>query len=306
MIENFKPSYLNLAQTGELAKRAEAAWKSLENCELCPHRCGVNRLKGLKGKCRSLDKPLVASHNIHTGEEPPISGSRGSGTIFFSNCTMKCVFCQNYPISQFGNGKEYEISDLAEMYIDLQKRGAHNINFVTPTHFVPHIIKALIIAIEKGFSLPFVYNTSGYETIETLQLLDGIIDIYLPDIKYSDNAAAQRLSGVADYVEHNRAALKEMFRQVGTLECDEDEIAQRGLIIRHLVLPENLSGSEECINFIAKELSPHIHLALMSQYFPAHKACSMPPMDHRIDPALYKTLTKQVKKLRLNGWIQPI
>lgn len=306
MIKKFKPSYLKLYETGELSKRVQLAKKILEKCVLCPHECKVDRTKQQKGRCRSLDNPWVSSCNLHHGEEPPISGYRGSGTIFFTNCTMQCKFCQNYPISQLGNGREYSIEQLAAMYIKLQNNGAHNINFVTPTHFVPQILMALEKAIKDGFNIPFVYNTSGYEKIETLQLLDGVIDIYLPDIKYADNKMSEKYSGVSNYVEHNRAALKEMFRQVGLLECDEDGIAQRGMIVRHLVLPENISGSEDCINFLAKEISPYIHLALMSQYFPAYKAPNLPPIHERIDPSFYRSLSLLVKKLGLDGWIQPM
>lgn len=306
MPDKFRPSYLKLYDSGELDKRAERAEKILKECVLCPHQCGVDRTSGVKGRCRSLVNPLVSSHNLHFGEEPPISGSGGSGTIFFTNCTLQCKFCQNYPISQLGNGVEYTIEQLAGMYLNLQSRGAHNINFVTPTHFVPQIILALKKAIEQGFSLPFVYNTSGYERIETLLLLEDIIDIYLPDIKYADNNMAMKYSGVSDYVEYNRPALKEMFRQVGFLKTDENGIGERGLIVRHLVLPDNISGSEDCINFLAKELSPHLHLAFMSQFFPAYKAPDLPEISARIKPLYYKALAAKVRRLGFDGWIQPI
>ncbi len=306
MKENYQPSYISLFNSEELKNRIDRAIKILESCTLCPHECKANRLKGKKGKCHSLFNPFISSFNLHHGEEPPISGTKGSGTIFFTNCTLQCVFCQNYPISQMGNGKEYTIEELAKIYLNLQQRGAHNINFVTPTHFVPQILMALEIAVPQGFNLPFVYNTSGYEKIETLKLLDGIIDIYLPDIKYADNKIAKQYSGVDDYVENNRITLKEMHRQVGHLQCDENGIAQKGLIVRHLVLPDNLSGTEDCLNFLASEISPNIHLAFMSQYFPAYKATSLLPIDNRVKPLLYKKLTKLVKKIGFEGWIQPI
>jgi len=192
------------------------------------------------------------------------------------------------------------------MYLRLQRIGCHNINFVTPTHFVPQILEALELAIPEGFNLPLVYNTSGYERVETLRLLDGIFDIYMPDIKYASNEMAQKYSGVSDYVEYNRSALKEMYRQVGILQCDEQGIAQRGLLVRHLVLPEDISGSEDCIRFLAEELSPHIHLALMSQYFPAYKAPETPPLNQRIDRKHFLNLARMVKQIGFQGWIQPI
>lgn len=300
------PSYFKLYNSGELKKRAEILHDILKSCKLCPHKCKVNRIDGQKGRCRSTAEPYVASHNAHFGEEPPISGSRGSGTIFFANCTLKCVFCQNYPISQMGNGRKVSNDELAEMFLNLQKRGCHNINFVTPTHYLSSIIDALLIAIGKGFNLPIVYNTSGYENVEILQLLDGIVDIYLPDIKYADDETAMRLSGAENYVAINRAALKEMFRQVGYLQCDEG-IAVKGMIIRHLVLPNNFAGTEEAIKFIAEELSPEVHFGLMSQYFPAHLAVNMDEINRRVKPLEYKPLIKLLGKYNMNnGWTQPL
>ena len=229
-------------------------------------------MEGQLGFCSAGATAKVASYNLHSGEEPAISGARGSGTIFFSHCTMKCAYCQNWPISHKGNGIEYDAAGLANIMLELQHRGAHNINFVTPTHYMPRILEALPIAIEGGFDIPIVYNTSGYEVLPALKLLDGIVDIYLPDMRYARDDFAKKYSKAKMYPSYNRAAVKEMFRQVGLLKTDADGIAQRGLIIRHLVLPEGISGTEETLKFIAEELSPEVAVSLMDQYFPTYKA----------------------------------
>ena len=300
-----EPSYLRLGEK-EIKERAEKAYERLRSCDLCPWRCGVNRIDGKKkGVCRSFSKPIISSYNLHFGEESPISGTRGSGTIFFTNCTLHCVFCQNYPISQIGAGEEYSDEELAEMMLYLQKRGAHNINFVTPTHFIANILKATYIAVGKGFRIPLVYNTSGYELVDTLKLLDGIIDIYLPDIKYSDNKMGKKYSRALNYVDYNRSALKEMFRQVGLLSLNEEGIAVRGLIIRHLVLPDNIAGTEESLRFIAEELSPEVAISLMSQYFPAYKASSYQELSRRLTAKEYLRAVEEMRKSGLkNGWTQ--
>ncbi len=300
------PSYRRLLKSGELEKRVEEAYKRLESCNLCPWRCGVNRLKNEKrGVCRSGLNPMVSSYNLHFGEEPVLSGTRGSGTIFFTNCTLRCVFCQNFPISQLGAGKEYSVEELAEMMLELQAKGAHNINFVTPSHFIAQILKATLIAAEKGLSIPLVYNTSGYDAVDALRLLDGVVDIYLPDIKYSDNRVAKKYSRAKNCVEVNRAALKEMHRQVGDLVVDEEGIAVRGLIIRHLVLPNGLAGTKEAMEFIAKELSPNTVVSLMSQYFPAHKAHDYPELSRSITAEEYLEAIKYLEEAGLRrGWIQ--
>jgi putative pyruvate formate lyase activating enzyme len=303
---NNQPSYLELVESGELARRLSRAKEILRECTLCPHECRVNRLEGERGRCRSGALPSVSSYNVHMGEEPPLVGTGGSGTIFFTNCTLRCVYCQNYPISQLGVGCERTIAELAEMFLRLQARGCHNVNFVTPTHFVPQILEALAQAAARGFHLPLVYNTSGYEHQETLRLLDGVIDIYLPDIRYSDDAVALELSGAENYVKHNRAALREMYRQVGALRCDKRGIAQRGLLVRHLILPDGLAGSEESLKFLAGELSPRLHLALMSQYFPAYKAPTAPPLHRKIREAEYRPVVQLVEQLGFEGWIQPL
>jgi len=246
----------------------------------------------------------VASWNNHLGEEPPISGKKGSGAIFFSGCTGKCIFCQNYPISQLGTGVEMTAERLADIMLELQGRGCHNINFVTPTHFSPSIVKAVGSAAARGLRIPIVYNTSGYERVETLRLLDGIVDIYLPDVKYSDNSVAARLSGFTGYVEYNRTALKEMYRQVGKLKTRRG-CAIRGMIIRHLILPGGLSGTPEAIRFIAEEISREVHISLMDQYFPAYHAAHHETISRRISEEEYQEALEAFDTYGLhNGWIQ--
>jgi putative pyruvate formate lyase activating enzyme len=302
------PSYLALYRSGQLTQRVEQSLALLEHCTLCPRLCGVNRLRGEKGVCDMGAEAVVASHTLHHWEEPPISGSRGSGTIFFSGCTGRCMFCQNYPISQMNRGNLTEAAGLAKMMVRLQRRGAHNINFVTPTHFVPQIIAALPLAIGQGFSLPLVYNSSGYETVETLRLLDGVIDIYLPDAKYADEAVARQLSGFRDYVVYNRAALPEIFRQVGAgLLLDDEGLAVRGLIVRHMVLPGGLAGTAEVLSWLAANLSPEIHVSLMAQYFPAYQAVGHPLLGRKVTPAEYAAAVSALEQAGLdNGWVQEL
>jgi putative pyruvate formate lyase activating enzyme len=290
----------------ELEQRIEEAYKLLESCRVCPRECGVNRLEDDHlGFCRSGLHPVVSSVSPHHGEEPPLSGTKGSGTIFFTNCNLRCVYCQNYPISQMGNGVARTPGELACQMLWLQEQGCHNLNLVTPTHFVPQILKALGIARERGFDLPIVYNTSGYESLETLRLLDGIVDIYLPDMRYNDNAVALRYSVAPHYVEVNRAAIHEMYRQVGNLVIDEAGIAKRGLIIRHLVLPGGLSGTEEIMKFLAEEISKDVYVSLMSQYFPAYKTGEFPEINRRINEQEYDEAYESKMRYGLkNGWVQ--
>lgn len=292
----------------ELQKRVEAAYKLLESCHVCPRECGVNRLKNDKlGFCRSGLNPVISSVSPHHGEEPPLSGTKGSGTIFLTNCNLRCAYCQNYPISQLGNGAERTPGELACQMIWLQEQGCHNLNLVTPTHFMPQILKAFSIARERGFTLPIVYNTNGYESLEALSLLDGIVDIYLPDMRYSDDAAARTYSVAPYYPEINRAAIKEMFRQVGNVVLDEDGIATRGLIVRHLVLPNGLSGTEGVMKFLAEEISKDVYISLMSQYFPACKAHEIKDLSRRISSDEYEEAYHIMQKYGLeNGWIQDI
>ena len=302
------PSYLRLYESGELAHRIESVLAQTRHCILCPRGCGVNRIQGETGVCRMGAEAVVAAWNVHPWEEPPISGSRGSGTIFFSGCTGRCLFCQNYPISQMNRGNLVTAEQLADKMFRLQRRGVHNINFVTPTHFVPQILAALPYAIERGFHLPLVYNTSGYETVETLRLLENVIDIYLPDAKYADDAVARRLSGFTDYVAHNRAALSEIFRQVGSeLTLDDHGMAVRGMIVRHMTLPGGLAGTAEVLTWLATHLSPDIHVSLMSQYFPAHRAVEHPLLGRKVTPEEYEEALSALDRAGLeNGWVQEV
>ena len=300
-------NYVDLYQSGELRERVRQAYERLRNCDLCPHRCGVDRLKGKLGRCRSGLKPRIASANLHRGEEPPISGARGSGTIFFSGCTLRCRFCQNFPISQLGNGENISTADLASRFINLQRRGAHNINLVTPTHFLPQILAALWLAIPSGFRLPLVWNSSGYETVDALRLLEGVVDVYLPDIKYADDSVAVSLSGAPRYMEHNRGAVLEMLRQVGHLRLDDEGIALSGLIIRHLVLPEGMAGSVETLPWIAANLGQETHVALMSQYFPAGEAASTAGIERRLNAGEYNAALTALEEAGLDeGWVQEL
>lgn len=297
---------VSMLSTSELHERIDAAYKLLESCRICPHECGVNRLKNAKlGFCRSGLNPVVSSASAHHGEEPPLSGSGGSGTIFFTNCNLKCVYCQNYPISQMGNGTERIPGELACQMLWLQEQGCHNLNLVTPTHFMPQILKALEIAKERGFSLPIIYNTSGYESVEALRLLDGIVDIYLTDIRYSDDRTAMRFSVAPHYWAVNQSAVKEMFRQVDNLVLDEKGIAKKGLIVRHLILPYGLSGTQGVMKFLAEEISKDVYVSLMSQYFPAYKAHDIKELSRRITENEYDGAYQIVQSYGLeNGWVQ--
>ncbi|MBU1078113.1 MAG: radical SAM protein [Spirochaetes bacterium] len=284
-----KPSYFKILENGTLDKRIEEAYDILTHCCLCPNNCGVDRRKE-EGNCRSRITPMISSFNPHHGEEPPISGISGSGTIFFTNCTLHCCFCQNYPISQMGTGSKRTVEELADMYLYLQAKHCHNINFVTPTHFVPQILKALKIAVSRGFNLPLVYNSSGYDSLKTLKLLDGVIDIYLPDMKYGSNENGLQYSKVQNYSDHNRIAIKEMFSQVGALETTRDGVAVKGLIIRHLVLPYNISKSKEILKFLKEEVGTEMTLSIMAQYFPAYKAVDDKRLKFKITPQEYKVI----------------
>jgi len=298
------PRYLNIKEE-ELDKRIKKAYKLLSSCEVCPRKCGVNRLEGEEGFCRSGEEVIVSSYNSHFGEEPPLVGNFGSGTIFFTNCNLKCVYCQNYPISQLGNGNKVSLSELSKIMLALQKRRCHNVNLVTPTHFVPQILKSLKLAIKMGLHIPIVYNTSGYDSVNTLKLLDGVVDIYLPDARYADNEIARKYSSAPDYFEIMKKALKEMHRQVGDLVTDKIGIARSGLIIRHLVLPEGLSSTKKIMHFIAREISPRTYVSLMAQYFPAYQAGQFLPLSRRINREEYKEALQAFKEEGLeNGWFQ--
>ena len=274
--------YQRMHETGELGARVRKARAMLESCSRCPRTCGVNRLAGESGKCRSTDRAIVSSYGPHFGEESPLVGRGGSGTIFFAYCHLRCVFCQNYPISQFGEGSPVSGEQLATMMLSLQARGCHNINLVSPSHVVPYILDALDIAAGNGLSLPLVYNSSGYDSPETLRLLDGIVDIYMPDMKYADERTAEELSGVKGYPAVNRTAVREMHRQVGDLRVNENAVAERGLLVRHLVLPNRLAGTEDTVRFIAREVSPDTYVNIMAQYHPEHRAHEAPLVSRRL------------------------
>lgn len=270
---SFEPAYLRLARQKKLAERAAEAREKLKACDLCARYCRVDRLSTTKGAaCHTGERAVVSSYGPHHGEESPLSGRRGSGTIFFAWCSLRCVYCQNSELSWEGEGSEVTAEDLAEIMLKLQAMGCHNINFVSPSHVVASILEAVTIAAGKGLTLPLVYNTGGYDSPEALALLDGVIDIYMPDMKYGDDEAAAKYSRVSDYAKTNRAAVREMHRQVGNLILDEDGIARRGLLVRHLVLPEDLAGSAEVFRFLAEEISAQTYLNVMAQYRPCYRA----------------------------------
>ena len=298
-------NYLDLYNSGELHQRIRTAYARLKRCDLCPHDCRVDRVRGDTGVCRSGAQPRIASASVHRGEEPPISGTRGSGTIFFSGCTLRCRFCQNFPISQLGNGETITTLELARKMLRLQQQGVHNINLVTPGHFLPQILAALYLAIPEGFRLPIVWNSSGYERCDALRLLDGVVDVYLPDMKYHDDSDAVGISGAPGYREINRSAVSEMLRQVGHLQTDEEGVAQKGLIIRHLVLPEGKAGSREILRWIADNLGHETHISLMKQYFPAHLALETPGIGRKITDDEYAEAVAALDEFGLeNGWVQ--
>ena len=278
----------------------------LEDCHVCPRNCGVNRLEGEKGVCRVGGLPMVSSFHAHFGEERPLVGYYGSGTIFLTYCNLKCLFCQNYDISHLGEGDEFSVEELGSMMVSLMRQGCHNINFVTPTHQVPQIVSALPYAIDKGLEIPLVYNCGGYESVETIRLLDGIFDIYMPDFKYGSNEAAKKLSAAPDYVETAKESIKEMHRQAGDLVMDKRGIAQKGLLIRHLILPGGLAGTREVMRFIAGEISKNTYVNIMDQYRPCYNAFQHPPMDRRITSEEFEEAIKIAREEglgRLDGFL---
>jgi len=299
------PVYLTAYHGSKLEQLIKRTFGMLESCCLCPRRCQVNRLKNKIGFCKTGLNPKVYSFMPHHGEEPPISGERGSGAIFFSNCNMACVYCQNYEFSQLGEGREVDFLELARLMVQLQDMGCHNINLVTPTHVMPQILKALSLAIPKGLKIPLVYNTSGYELVEIIKLLDGIVDIYLPDMRYADNNMAIKYSSAAGYPEYNQEVVGEMHKQVGVASIDNKGIINRGLVIRHLVLPNNISGTDEVMKFIAQELCENTYISLMSQYLPCHKAGQIKELSHRVTYKEYEDAKQIMQKYALNnGWFQ--
>ncbi len=294
------PLYKEKLTPAELFERTKELAKLVESCSLCPNNCGIDRRIDESGLCHSTDKVKISSVGPHYGEEPPLVGRFGSGTIFFTNCNLSCEFCQNYDISHLGAGREVSVEELSDSMITLQNRGCHNINLVTPTHFTPQIVSALVIAIEKGLEIPIVYNCGGYESVETLKLLDGIIDIYMPDIKYSLNENALKYSGIENYRNVAQSALKEMHRQVGDLKISQSGIAQRGLLIRHLVLPNQLTGSKLVIDFIVHEISKDSYVNIMDQYRPAYNAHRYPELNRRITNSEFNEVIQYAKKTGLH------
>ncbi len=298
----FKPSYLELHLKGALKKRGEELWEIMRSCKLCPRECGVNRLKGEEGFCGATSQLMVSAYHPHFGEEKPLVGKNGSGTIFFTNCNLRCVFCINWEISQEGKGAPTRIEQLAQMMLNLQKMGCHNINLVTPTHYSPHIVLAVDLAAKKGLRLPIVYNTSGWERMEILKILDGIVDIYLPDIKYADpNMSSKYSSGAHTYPEITKKAILEMQRQVGKAEPHKDGLVYRGLMIRHLVMPNNVSGTREVLEWIANNLPKDTYVNIMSQYRPAYKAFDYPEISRRLKRKEYSDAIKWAKEFGLTN-----
>ena len=281
--------------------------EELKECKLCPHRCKINRMEGKVGRCKATDKIKISLVSLHQFEEPCISGINGSGTIFFSNCNFNCVFCQNYKISQEGMGQEVDIDFLSKSMIEQQEKGAHNINLVTPVMYVYHIIEAIKIARKKGLKIPIIYNSNGYENIETLKLLEGYIDVYLPDFKYTDNALAKEYSNINNYFEITSNAIKEMYRQVGAPKFDENGIIQKGVIIRHLVLPEAIENSKKVLKWIIDNIGKDVYISIMAQYFPTYKAKNMKKINRKLTTEEYKEIENYMYEIGIeNGYIQEL
>lgn len=280
--------------------------KILEKCTLCPHECKVNRLNNEMGRCRATDKVKIALANLHFFEEPCISGESGSGTVFFSGCNMSCKFCQNYKISQEGLGKEIEIVELANEFLRLQKENANNINLVTGFMYIPQIIEAIQIARSKGLKIPIVYNSSGYESLEALKLLEGYIDVYLPDFKYFDNELSKKLSNINNYKQIAEVALKEMYKQVGAPKFDENGMIKKGLIIRHLVLPNHIENSKNVLKWIKENMDNEVYVSIMAQYFPSHKAMETDDINRKLNIKEYNEIEQYVFDLNLNGYMQDL
>ncbi len=307
--KTFGPDYLALFYSGELKKRVKKLESRLSSCDICPRNCGVNRLKGERGFCNSAYFPAVSSAIAHHGEEPVLSGTRGSGTIFFGNCNLRCVFCQNYQISQdpeTQKNNEIDIHSLAEKMVYLQDEvQCHNINLVSPTHYVPQIVRAVLEAVPMGLHLPLVYNTGSYDSLETIKTLDGIISIYLPDLKYASDDNSKKYSIAPDYVKHSRAAIKEMYRQVGDIITDENGIVEKGMIVRHLILPDRLAGSVNSLRWLANKISLSVTVSIMSQYYPTVNTRKIPQLSRSISKDEHQEVVSLAHELGLeNGWIQ--
>ena len=281
--------------------------KELNECKLCPHNCKINRNKGEIGRCRATDKVKIALYLTHNFEEPCVSGEKGSGTVFFSNCNLNCVFCQNYEISQLGKGKEITIEDLANIFLKQQEKGVENINLVTPTSYVPQTIEAIKIAKKEGLNLPFIYNTNGYENIETIKMLEGYVDIYLPDLKYAENKLAKEYSKVDNYFEIATKAIKEMVKQVGIPKLDERGIMKKGVMVRHLVLPNNLENSKKVLKWLVKNLPKDIYISVMAQYFPTYKAKEIKEINRNLTNEEWREIEDYIQYLGIeNGYVQEL
>jgi len=303
-MKNLSPSYIQAHESGLLRKRVRQSSEILESCTLCPRKCRVNRKQGEKGICRTQDMPVVYGYHAHFGEEAPLVGKHGSGTIFFTHCNLKCCFCQNFDISHRGSGRKVTDDELAQMMISLQMQGCHNINFVTPSHVVPQILSAVALAVQRGLSIPLVYNSSCYDSIETLEILDGLIDIYMPDFKFWDPRIADITCGAPDYPDVARKALAEMHRQAGDLFIDSSGIARRGVLVRHLVMPEGIAGTREIMHFIASRISTDTYVNIMNQYRPCGDTGAMKPLQRRITEREYQDAIESAKEsglFRLDG-----
>ncbi len=295
----FEPSYYKLLQSGELQERVSQAYAGMRKCCLCAWECGVNRLADQLGVCKTGTRPRISSYGPHLGEEDPLRGRKGSGTIFFSRCNLRCQYCQNHDISQTSSGYEVEPRQLAAIMLELQESGCHNINFVSPSHVVASILAGVLVAAQAGLRLPLVYNTGGYNSLAALHLLDGVIDIYMPDMKYASPQIGLRYSRIREYPAVNQSAVREMHRQVGDLQIDEHGLATRGLLVRHLVLPNNLAGTEAILNFLAREISANTYLNLMDQYHPAYKAHQFPKLNRQVSNIEYQQAVQIAEKAGL-------
>jgi putative pyruvate formate lyase activating enzyme len=298
--EDMRGRYLNLSEM-ELARRAEAAWELYRECRVCPHTCGVDRLGEGRGICRQGAELAVSAAVAHFGEEPPLVGSRGVGNVFVTSCNLRCDYCQNFQISQEGLGEAVSFESAARAMLELERQGVHFIGWVSPSHVVPGLLRSLVLARRMGLTRPIVYNSNGYDQVSTLRLLDGIVDVYLPDLKYADAAVARRLSHIDDYPDRSRSAVLEMFRQVGPLTVDSGGLARSGLLVRHLVLPEGLAGTWETLCFVVLELSPAVPVSLMSQYRPVHKAGRTPELNRAVTVSEYEEAVRMARELGLGA-----
>jgi putative pyruvate formate lyase activating enzyme len=304
-MRKFEAAYIKSFEKGLLQKKIQAAYKILNSCTLCPRQCRINRMSGETGICKTAKQAWVSSYNPHFGEEAPLVGTHGSGTIFFTHCNLMCLFCQNFDISHEGYGQEVSDKQLAAMMVALQQQGCHNINFVTPSHVVPQILSALAIAIQQGLSVPLVYNSGGYDLPATLRLLEGVFDIYMPDFKFWDAQVAETACQAKDYPQIARRALREMHRQVGDLKIDENGIAQKGLLIRHLVLPGGLAGTREIMRFIAREISTNSYVNIMSQYRPCGRAAEIKGFSSLLSKVDFQTALREAAAEGITRLDQP-